>query len=200
MTRHDSNGRYLAIHSVAVDEAYRNCGVGTAMLQDYCRAMERINVDNRPMEKMVGMAKKDLLAFYVRNGFAVTNVSPIVHGAEEWFDMERPFPITTPPSPTTTIPCYILDAFVDPMKPRCSGNPASVVVLTGPPGGREMVPVESCESLDDLRRSPSEETEKALSLCGREWMSAVAKELHQSETAFVWRIGAERQSERSEAT
>jgi GNAT superfamily N-acetyltransferase len=78
LRHHDSNGRYLAVHSVAVDEKYRKMGVGSAMLKDYWQAMERWNrgiVEGSrkvPMEKIVLMAKKNLLAFYVRNGFGVT--------------------------------------------------------------------------------------------------------------------------------
>lgn len=203
LRHHDSNGRYLAIHSVAVDEKYRKMGVGSAMLKDYWEAMERWNKgivegsrkkSSVPMEKIVLMAKKELLAFYVRNGFGVTKVSDIVHGKDEWFELERQF------SRGNEKECYLIDAFVDPSeKEGRSGNPAGVVLLSGPPGldaeeeekkQKKMSMVNSCESLDDMN---VDETEKqnVIPARGSEYMSAVAKELNQSETAFVWPLAAE---------
>jgi predicted PhzF superfamily epimerase YddE/YHI9 len=202
MRHHDSNGRYLAIHSVAVDEKYRKCGVGSAMLKDYWEAMERWNkshVERKkaavPMEKIVMIAKKELLAFYVRNGFSVTKVSDIVHGKDEWFELERKFTIQGGGRE-----CYLIDAFVDPSeKEGRSGNPAGVVLLEGPPGldveeeekkQRKMSNVESCGSLDAMNVE-EEEKQNSIPVRGCEWMSAVAKELNQSETAFVWPLAAD---------
>ena len=43
MKVHDGTGKILAIHSVVVEEKFRNCGVGGAMLQDYISHMDRLN-------------------------------------------------------------------------------------------------------------------------------------------------------------
>ena len=216
LKHHDANGRYLAIHSVAVDEKYRKLGVGSAMLKDYWDAMERWNkgvVEGSksktntmlgrggvssgkkravPMEKIVLMAKKDLLAFYVRNGFGVTKVSDIVHGKDEWFELERKFSVQGDQSKE----CYLIDAFVDPNeKEGRSGNPAGVVILPGPPGQKEedeekmdekMRHVSSCSSLEEMNVDDEQDKQLTIPTRGSEWMSAVAKELNQSETAFVW--------------
>ncbi|KAL3788316.1 hypothetical protein ACHAWO_008545 [Cyclotella atomus] len=200
LRHHDSNGRYLAIHSVAVDEKYRKMGVGSAMLKDYWEAMERWNkgiVEGSrkvPMEKIVLMAKKNLLAFYVRNGFGVTKVSDIVHGKDEWFELERKFSVQG-----NGKECYLVDAFIDSNKKEgTSGNPAGVVLLLGPPGldidqeekkqqkmNLKMSMSNSCESLDDMNvDEPS--SQNTIPVRGSEYMAAVARELNQSETAFVW--------------
>ncbi|KAL7517544.1 hypothetical protein ACHAWX_002458 [Stephanocyclus meneghinianus] len=220
LKHHDPNGRYLAIHSVAVDEKYRNLGVGSAMLKDYWDAMERWNqgvvegLKNKnksgsaamvgrggsaagkksavPMEKIVLMAKKDLLAFYVRNGFAVTKVSEIVHGKDEWFELERRFSVQ--PLGNQSKACYLIDAFVDPSeKEGRSGNPAGVVLLSGAPGAedeeqkvKQLSAVSSVESLENIHDTDEQETQIKITARGSEWMSSVAKELNQSETAFVW--------------
>ncbi|KAL3797834.1 hypothetical protein HJC23_006872 [Cyclotella cryptica] len=220
LKHHDPNGKYLAIHSVAVDEKYRKLGVGSAMLKDYWEVMERLNqgvvegLKNKnkvrsaamvgrggtsggkksalPMEKIVLMAKKDLLAFYVRNGFAVTKVSEIVHGKEEWFELERRFSVQSLGNESKE--CYLIDAFVDPSeKNGRSGNPAGVVILPGPPGVdddeqevKQMRLVSSSESLEDMQDTEEQESPVKITARGAEWMSAVAKELNQSETAFVW--------------
>lgn len=59
---HDGTGKILAIHSVVVEERYRNSGVASAMLQDYVSAMERLN-DRGALkvktDKIVLMAKKE---------------------------------------------------------------------------------------------------------------------------------------------
>ena len=200
LRHHDSNGRYLAIHSVAVDEKYRKLGVGSAMLRDYVEAMERWNrgavegsrkKSGVPMEKIVLMAKKELLAFYVRSGFQVTKVSDIVHGKDQWFELEKKFSVQD-----NGKECYLVDAFVDTSKKEGrSGNPAGVVLLSGPPGvdveeeemkRQKMNMIDSCGSLDDMANANDEEKQNKIPERGCEWMSTVAMELNQSETAFVW--------------
>ena len=199
MKEHDPNGKYLAIHSVAVHEKYRKRGVGSAMLKDYWEAMERLNTGilqggkkkGATMEKIVLMAKKQMLAFYVRNGFSVTRLSDIVHGQDEWFELERKFSIQTGRK------CYLVDAFVDPgAKEGRSGNPAGVILLDGPPGlgvnddekKQKMRFAASCESLDEIIKIDEDDKQDTIPAQCQEWMSAVAKELNQSETAFVWPI------------
>ena len=181
MKVHDAAGKILAIHSVVVDERYRNHGVASAMLQDYILAMENLNEKGKlssKMEKIILIAKKQLLAFYVRNGFAVTGVSPVVHGKEEWFELERSFDSAKPNS----YECYLVDSFAD-VEKRGSGNPAAVVVLNDPPGVTSGIHGGNSRagSLDAL-----DEKDDEINIRGVQWMSTVAKEFNQSETAFIW--------------
>ncbi|KAL3811543.1 hypothetical protein ACHAXA_000581 [Cyclostephanos tholiformis] len=187
MKAHDSTGKILAIHSVVVDERFRNHGVASAMLHDYVSAMERLNTGGYlkvKMEKVVLLAKKNLLAFYVRNGFIATGISPIVHGTEQWFELERNF-APAEDSDLKTYECYLVDSFADVDK-QGSGNPAGVVILNNPPGLNlsKNGDTDINGSLDEMKDTENVES-KDLER-GVKWMSIVAKEFNQSETAFIW--------------
>ncbi|KAL7438940.1 hypothetical protein ACHAXH_003647 [Discostella pseudostelligera] len=190
MKVHDAAGKILAIHSVVVDEKYRNHGVASAMLQDYILAMENLNEKGKlktKMEKIVLIAKKEKLAFYVRNGFTVTGVSPVAHGKEQWFDLERTF-ASANKSNANSYECYLVDSFADVDK-RGSGNPAGVVILNDPPGVSSESHGGDCRdgSLEeDLNEDEDENADGEISVRGVQWMSTVAKEFNQSETAFIW--------------
>ena len=168
MTTHVATGRYLAVHSVVVDEKYRRLGVASAMLQDYVRQMTRLNDlgTHGPIDAMVLLAKRELLGFYLDNGFRATRPSPIVHGRERWYEMEREF---VPPRASGGYDCYLVDSFADPAR-QGSGNPAGVVVLEAAPWS------------DEDGGEPS----SGVSSRGRQWMATVAREINQAETAFVW--------------
>ncbi len=193
MKSHDATGKILGIHSVVVEEKYRNYGVASAMMQDYLSAMERLNskegVLKVKMDKIILIAKKNLLAFYVRNGFRAMGLSPIVHGKEQWFELERTLPTD---EDANKHKCFLLDSFAD-VAMEGSGNPAGVVLLDKSPGG-DAGDVTTNESFDD--EELDEITDDAdgntvaplISPRGVEWMAAVAKEFNQSETAFIWPI------------
>jgi len=177
MKVHDGTGKILAIHSVVVEEKFRNCGVGGAMLQDYISHMDRLNNkgDLRVrMEKICLISKKHLLPFYLKNGFTAIGVSSVVHGKDQWFDFERNFVLSQPSNGKNNEnchDCFIVDSFADEKK-QGTGNPAGVVLLSGPPGAMN----ESTESNFSSKASKR----------GVEWMATVAKEFSLSETAFVW--------------
>ncbi|KAL9183847.1 hypothetical protein ACHAXT_004703 [Thalassiosira profunda] len=191
MKVHDPSGKILAIHSVVVEERYRNCGVASAMLQDYVSAMERLNSKGSlkvKMGKIVLIAKKHMLAFYVRNGFMATKISPVVHGKEQWFELERPFPQSREGAKSHE--SWIVDSFAD-VEKQGSGNPAGVVLLDGPPGvDSSDAPIQkSSESDSDASLDEMDEggdDDNGAQHLGRSFMAMVAKEFNQSETAFVW--------------
>lgn len=115
MSTHDPQGNLLAIHSVVVEASHRRKGVATAMLQDY---LDTIRTDHPHLHKVVLLAKAYLLPFYVSAGFTVVRPSPIVHGQEQWFDLEMDLGLSY----------SIMDAFVVNQQAG-SGNPAAIVVL-----------------------------------------------------------------------
>lgn len=151
------------------------------------------------MEKIVLIAKKQLLAFYVRNGFGVTKLSDIVHGQEPWFELERSLKSADDDSKSMDYECFIVDAFAD-VEREGSGNPAGVVLLAGPPGdelqnnnnNNNNTGAEDDSSLDAIDEEEEEGQDKKkiieeiISPRGIQWMSIVAREFNQSETAFVW--------------
>jgi len=88
MSTHDPEGKLLAIHSVVVQQKYRRKGIASAMLKRYVEKVEVENIDGS-IESMVLLAKANLLGFYVKCGFQVNRPSPIVHGQELWFELEK---------------------------------------------------------------------------------------------------------------
>lgn len=140
-----------------------------------------------PIAKIVLLAKKQLLTFYIDCGFHVMRRSPIVHGKDPWYELEYNLLIeeTTTVEEATAeegealtsnggrqtqcVPCFIVDAFVDPQEKKYTGqvklrtgNPAAVVLFESDNG--------FCEN--DNTMDPT-------------WMQKVANEFNLSETAFV---------------
>eukprot|EP00545_Synedropsis_sp_CCMP1620_P013780 CAMPEP_0119008600 /NCGR_PEP_ID=MMETSP1176-20130426/3815_1 /TAXON_ID=265551 /ORGANISM="Synedropsis recta cf, Strain CCMP1620" /LENGTH=336 /DNA_ID=CAMNT_0006960963 /DNA_START=13 /DNA_END=1023 /DNA_ORIENTATION=- len=97
-TTHAPDGKLLAIHSVVVAEPYRRRGIATAMLEEYmesiCSSTDAAGAADG-LESIVLLAKSKLLSFYVNCGFAVIRPSPIVHGSELWYELEKRLSFTT---------------------------------------------------------------------------------------------------------
>ena len=186
--------------------------MASAMIHDYILAMERLNRGSSlkvKMEKIVLLAKTNLLGFYVRNGFRAMGVSEIVHGKEEWFELERDMKKMEEDEneeEEKVHECFIVDSFAD-LEKEGSGNPAAVVLLNGAPGNKMGVKSNAKKSQveeedDDTDNSLDEITNvedtklvstmdsnakvSDISPRGLEWMAVVAKEFNLSETAFVW--------------
>ncbi|KAK1747926.1 phenazine biosynthesis-like protein [Skeletonema marinoi] len=177
MKSHDATGKYWEFI--------------VAMMKDYLSAMERLNskegILKVKMDKIVLIAKKNLLAFYVRNGFRAMGISSIVHGKEQWFELERDLPTD---EDANKHKCFLLDSFADVDK-EGSGNPAGVVLLDESPGGKvgDVTNNNSFddEELDDIMEDGDDNNvAPEIPPRGVEWMAAVAKEFNQSETAFIW--------------
>lgn len=118
MSVHVDDGALLAIHGVVVHQDFRRRGVATQMLKHYVhRAHEK-----REVKSMVLLAKAHLLTFYIHCGFSVLRPSPIVHGADLWYDLSLDL------DPVRGHQCYIVDAFCNPSSPAGTGNPAGVVI------------------------------------------------------------------------
>ncbi len=88
MAAHVSTGPFLAIHSVVVKQEYRRLGIATAMLNSYLEKVQRENIDGS-IRSFVLLSKANLLSFYVNCGFLVKRPSPIVHGQELWYELEK---------------------------------------------------------------------------------------------------------------
>lgn len=123
MSVHVSNGPLLAIHSVVVREDRRRKGIATAMLKEYVSRVRQDEQKRDNLNKIVLLSKAHLLAFYVNCGFSVTRPSQIVHGSEQWYELELAV------RGDTGWPCFIVDAFADPSNPTGTGNPAACVVF-----------------------------------------------------------------------
>lgn len=129
MTTHDAGGHLLAIHSVVVRDDFRRRGIASFMLKEYIKHVSNFNLQweeegrrGSPIEKIVLLAKANLLTFYVNAGFHVVRLSPIIHGSERWYELDMDLDI-----PGNYL-CWVVDAFADPKK-RGTGNSAAVVLM-----------------------------------------------------------------------
>ena len=113
---HDPNGDILAIHSVCVDEKYRRKRIAYNMLRHYIS--EAATHNNIKTIKL--MAKEHLVDFYVGAGFTCYGLSPILHGADRWFDLSLDLVDYRRPT------FIVVDAFAN---QAGMGNPACVVQL-----------------------------------------------------------------------
>lgn len=156
--KHEPHGPYLAIHSIVVQQEYRNLGVARAMLENYVNAIEKLNgeVDeagiNRRRNKLKGAKTKiqkiilltnsHLVDFFVSMGFRWKTTLSL--GAFPLYELERDVrqsPIIStsrallkgPTSQRKMEPeCYLVDSFAN-LRRWGSGNSAAIVFLQAPP-------------------------------------------------------------------
>ncbi|RLN96307.1 hypothetical protein BBJ28_00003565 [Nothophytophthora sp. Chile5] len=117
MSQHDPAGALLCIHSVVVDPAYRRQGLAAQMLKQYVRGV----CETQPqVKRMMLIAKAYLVQFYVNCGFAVTRLSPVIHGQDPWFELALDCEAARRPS-IVQVDAFTSEAY--------QGNPAAVVLL-----------------------------------------------------------------------
>eukprot|EP00039_Didymoeca_costata_P001999 m.56843 g.56843 ORF g.56843 m.56843 type:complete len:482 (+) comp11065_c0_seq1:138-1583(+) len=153
MSEHDPKGDNLCVHSVVVDAKYRRKGYGNCMLRTYVR---QVAASHHNVSRITLICKAYLISFYQSCGFTLQCPSPVVHGADPWYEMCIDLTTSSTRQPST----LHVNAFCDPSRVRGSGNQAAVVFSHGPDG-----------------KEKSEETSA--------WMQSVAKDMNLSETAFL---------------
>lgn len=116
MSEHHSTGKFLVIHSVTIEDKYRRQKLASKMLQRY---LERIHNTQPSIEKILLLSKPYLLSFYLANGFHFKKVSSIVHGKEQWIELELNL------LDYFGIKQWVVDAFAS---VAFTGNPAAVVL------------------------------------------------------------------------
>jgi len=83
---HEAHGVTLNIHSVVISKQHRRKGYATKMLRGYLN----IVLKNEPQISLVLLlCKSDLIQFYQNCGFKLNGASNVVHGKEQWFEMQR---------------------------------------------------------------------------------------------------------------
>ena len=85
MSKHEPDGTLLCIHSVVVDQAHRGQGLARAMLAFYC---QKFLPTGRGLKETRLICKAHLRGFYGAL-FEMVGPSPVVHGADPWFEMKR---------------------------------------------------------------------------------------------------------------
>ncbi len=119
MEEHVKGGTTLVIHSVTIKDGHRRKGHATQMLKSYVKKLTEEKIYNNVKLALL-LCKANLIKFYVSCGFSVNMVSPVVHGADNWFELSLDL------IKARQIEQYTVDSFSD--RPF-SGNPAAVVFL-----------------------------------------------------------------------
>ena len=118
MTEHVPGGRYLIIHSVTIHSTFHRKGLGSRMLKEY---VAKIAFSCPEIDCLLLLCKAHLIKFYVDCGFILTQLSPVVHGQESWFEMKLDL------VEMRRLDQYVVDAF---SAGAFTGNPAAVVLLS----------------------------------------------------------------------
>lgn len=157
-TKHEANGRHLAIHSIVVQKEYQRLGVARALLEYYIKSIEIYNSDlgeagvnrrrnqlkaknpDKGIERILLLSYSSMANLFLPGGFRWR--ATIKGGENPLYELERevesppsPLPVSLPdiqPHPLLEQDCFLVDAFANPRE-RGSGNPAAIVVLQDSP-------------------------------------------------------------------
>lgn len=88
MSKHEPGGQSVCIHSVVVDAAWRRRGLARSMVQAYVEAVATDMKRCGSVRRMLLLSHAPLLGLYKQCGFEFLGPSAVVHGADQWFDME----------------------------------------------------------------------------------------------------------------
>lgn len=88
MFHHEPNGTTLCIHSVVIDKSHQRKGLGISMLLAYLAHIQK----NTKVSNVLLLCKPKMIQFYEKCGFISNGVSSVIHGSEQWIEMELSFP------------------------------------------------------------------------------------------------------------
>ncbi len=86
MSTHDVEGDTLCIHSVVTEGGHRRKQIGTKTLKAY---MRWITTATPQVERVLLLCKRNLIGFYEGAGFKMVGESDVVHGKDQWYEMEQ---------------------------------------------------------------------------------------------------------------
>ena len=189
MTSHVKMGPILVIHSVTVKESERRKYYALYMLHRYVSYMKQ----RKELKEIRLLTKPMNMNLYLQAGFKIVGISPIVHGADAWFEMKL-F--------TNTAYQLMVDAFSS--KPF-SGNPATVVFEWGEcrqdEGWKQKVAAENNQSETAFLKPLQREGEiyaltwftplKEVELCGHATLAAASALYHSRRVQSGQRISFE---------
>lgn len=89
MSTHDGEGHTLRIHSVCVAAEYQRKGIASRMLKAYLQFVQQ----SCPQVFSIQLiCKKNLVSLYESAGFTLKGPSSVVHGKDQWYDLQVSFP------------------------------------------------------------------------------------------------------------
>jgi len=86
MSTHDADGDTLCIHSVVTEGGHRRKQIGTKTLKAY---MRWITTATPQVERVLLLCKRNLIGFYEGAGWKMVGGSDVVHGKDQWYEMEQ---------------------------------------------------------------------------------------------------------------
>lgn len=86
MSTHDADGDTLCIHSVVTEGGHRRKQIGTKTLKAY---MRWITTATPQVERVLLLCKRNLIGFYEGAGWKMVGESDVVHGKDQWYEMEQ---------------------------------------------------------------------------------------------------------------
>lgn len=86
MARHDAGGALLCVHSVCVAAAHRRRGIALRMLRAY---LGYVRGGCPEVAEVRLICKQAMALLYEKAGFEMVGPSPVVHGADAWFEMRH---------------------------------------------------------------------------------------------------------------
>lgn len=120
MERHVPNGPLLCVHSVVTRPEMRKRGVASVMLRGYLQAVAAdTNGASAPPSACALIAKAHLVGLYQKSEFQLVGLSPVVHGADPWFELR----IDNIARAAVAEPVVRFDAFAS---SPCDGNSGAV--------------------------------------------------------------------------
>jgi ribosomal protein S18 acetylase RimI-like enzyme len=91
MSEHAATGPTVCVHSVCVDAQYRRQGVALALLRHYL-AILSADAPARGYQRAALLCKSHLIPLYARAGFSLIGPSAVVHGQDQWYEMQTALP------------------------------------------------------------------------------------------------------------
>lgn len=90
MSEHFPDGTLLCIHSVVTEASHRRQGLGSRIMKDYLRHVKGLkNKEGGQRVRCIALlCKENLKGFYTGCGFDLIGESSVVHGQEQWYDMQ----------------------------------------------------------------------------------------------------------------
>ena len=86
MSKHEADGDVLCIHSVVTEGGHRRKQIGTKTLKAY---MRWITTATPQVERVLLLCKRNLIGFYEGAGWKMVGESDVVHGKDQWYEMEQ---------------------------------------------------------------------------------------------------------------
>ena len=86
MSTHDADGDTLCIHSEVTEGGHRRKQIGTKTLKAY---MRWITTATPQVERVLLLCKRNLIGFYEGAGWKMVGESDVVHGKDQWYEMEQ---------------------------------------------------------------------------------------------------------------